>query len=79
MNLLLESCCTNKRNLFTRLGFEVEQASRGLSAIAELLVEATHVDRFPHAYTGEKFPISAQGVFQVPKQPNIWYSRLGCL
>jgi len=28
----------NKRNLFTGLRFEVEQASRGLSAIAELLV-----------------------------------------
>jgi len=29
---------TNKRNFFTGLLFEVEQASRGLSAIAELLV-----------------------------------------
>ena len=28
----------NKRNFFTGLRFEVEQASRGLSAIAELLV-----------------------------------------
>ena len=29
---------TNKRNFFTGLRFEVEQASRGLSAIVELLV-----------------------------------------
>jgi len=32
---------TNKRNFFTGLRFEVEQASRGLSAIAELLVYVT--------------------------------------
>ena len=29
---------TNKRNFFTGLRFEVEQASRGLSATADLLV-----------------------------------------
>jgi len=29
---------TNKRNFFNGLQFEVEQASRGLSAIAEVLV-----------------------------------------
>jgi len=38
LRLPLESCYTNKRNFFTGLRFEVEQASRGLSAIAELLV-----------------------------------------
>jgi len=38
LHLPLESCCTNKRSFFTSLQFEVEQASRGLSAIAELLV-----------------------------------------
>jgi len=38
LRLPLESRCTNKRNFCTGLRFEVEQASCGLSTIAELLV-----------------------------------------
>ena len=39
--------------------------------------ETTDMNWFSHAYTVKKFRISAQGVFQVPKQPKIQYSRVG--
>ena len=34
------------------------------------IFEATDVNRFAHAYTGENFQISAQGFFHVPKTPD---------
>jgi len=51
---------------------------RGLSATYPAPIskffETTDVNRFPHAYTGENFRISAQEVFHIPKQPKIWHS-----
>ena len=43
--------------------------------------ETTHVNRFPHACTGENFPNFCAGVFprDAPKQPQIRYSGVGCL
>ena len=45
----LRAVLTNKRN-FTDLRFEVEQASRGLSAIAELLVILDYCTVFTTLY-----------------------------
>jgi len=64
-----------------RVGFSVINATRPFGRLPSLIstiFETAGVNRFPHAYTGEKFCNFCAGVFKVPKLLNIQYSRVGC-